>query len=570
MASSDSQREFTEVELAYKSWLIAAKEAASEENTWAALGRLILREVTLSEQRAKAAETAHSPEAARLRQQADELTSGTTSWTKDAGKQLGIWHRRATLGDATPALRKVLVRVVEDLAAPPHDVGEWVSFTEVVRHLTREKQHQQLDAVHKGQERGLDLQAEAISGLLVPGGLTTGSGLDPIELGLGSWAFDGDLPPYVSRPAVDQQLEAAISNRGHHRLPARRGHEAAGGLTVVVGPPKSGKSRTLLEAIRNHAPAAPVWWVNPAPDVVPRLAERAEKYLAGDGGQHAPAKDREGLIIVIDDAQRCGSNPMAGLSEQALAQLARHAHVILTLHEQTITQWTAQIHDRSTPGYTDTTRLTSDAMLTSTQFAGIGATRALIDLLNRARVNVPAQIEVDQLAEFTSVLGTSQRVDRDADGLAQLPPHPLRVAEYFAAVDTLRAKALTARASGGYPAALLDALLDATKLLPGGITPPTLELVTSHHLAMVAPTRLFAQDHYQAALDWATTPIGGPGSHRHPANQHRPCPLPPLRRDRRHPDPRPVDTSPPPPPPRPTPPRSTLRSRPTLRPNRRP
>ena len=147
---------FSPVQLAFRSWLIAAQTATKE--SWPGLGRRVLREVTVAHRDAERAEKVGAPKAAQLRAHADELTVATStgSWSPDQGKQFRAWWDRGSLGNASPVLRDVVVQVVTGLVpVAPHDVGEWTDFGEVVRSQGQEKVRVRAAATKTAQQRGV-------------------------------------------------------------------------------------------------------------------------------------------------------------------------------------------------------------------------------------------------------------------------------------------------------------------------------------------------------------------------------------------------------------------------------
>jgi hypothetical protein len=302
--------------------------------------------------------------------------------------------------------------------------------------------------------------------------------LDPVALRLGSARFDGRLPPYAPR-LRDDELMAAV------RDSKRR-------LTVVVGPPKAGKSRSLLNALQTGEPEARVWWVNSATGVLAELASELERAVGGMGGS-PPTSEAPPRFIVLDDLQRCGVNPTSGLNDDVLERLTRHAHVLATLHEDELAGWDAGGYDRSARG----------------GHAG-GASRQLIDQFHQATILLSPKWQFDELAGVIETLQQSPRRIIWGDG--ELPAGAERLAEFLAAVDELSAKASLALHRGSYEGALVHATVDATILYRDGCVEPNLQTLTAWHLERLEPTREWDTSGFANAFHWAQTPIGGPGS----------------------------------------------------------
>lgn len=302
--------------------------------------------------------------------------------------------------------------------------------------------------------------------------------LDALALRLGSWAFDGGLPPYVPR-LRDRELNTALVDI------QRR-------FTVVVGPPKAGKSRSVLSALQNSAPDAIVWWVNTARGVLDQVADALEKEVAAPTGVRTSG-DGAPRFIVLDDLQRCGVNPVDGLSEDLLERLTRHAHVVATLHEDQLANWELGDHDRS-----------------AQDDQSVGASRGLLHELNEATIRLSPALELDELAGAFDMLKQSRKVPTGRGG--SLPTNMHRLAEFLAAVDELWARSNLALQRGGCEGALVRAAIDASLIYPNGCPRENLLTLTAWNWQLHERTRDWEASEFRRAFDWGTEPIGGPGS----------------------------------------------------------
>jgi hypothetical protein len=149
------------------------------------------------------------------------------------------------------------------------------------------------------------------------------SDIDPYEIGV----FKSDLanlasgttePPYVSRGIdINGRLDAAFSDEALTRN--RR-------LIVLQGDPKSGKSRTLWEALGRHLPDRLV--VALRRPLTSDEQDPAHKPLATflDIGIKAPT---EGLVVWVDDAHE---HIEYGLTRDNLRRLVEaHPRVVIAL-----------------------------------------------------------------------------------------------------------------------------------------------------------------------------------------------------------------------------------------------
>ena len=191
-------------------------------------------------------------------------------------------------------IRTALVAVVSKLVPDHEDHGlpvlgltphansnrnrDWPDsqFATIVALLITERSTNQSDA---GKSGAAAERHRAVTGLCrVPPGPV--HRIDPIHgLGLGSWLFHNNLPVYVPRDSDTRLIE---------RLAVETG------LTVIVGPPKSGKTRSIYEVLKTHLPDTICWWHNAAPASFPDLIS-----------EYAKTRDRPTErpgIVVLDDA----------------------------------------------------------------------------------------------------------------------------------------------------------------------------------------------------------------------------------------------------------------------------
>jgi hypothetical protein len=188
--------------------------------------------------------------------------------------------------------------------------------------------------------------------------------LSALGLGLGSWAYDNELPTYIPRTS-DTSFIATLQSR-------------TVGLTVIVGPPKSGKTRSVHHVLQHHYPEALVWWANSGPGVLQTLSDRFRSTAAA----HKPE------VIVLDDAHLCGVNPTDGLTASRLLSLADKVRLIIVIHDVNLGAWVKQSIDR-----------TAQSELGP---SSLGATPELVSLLTQNRL--PQLVYIDPRESHSSNL----------------------------------------------------------------------------------------------------------------------------------------------------------------------
>jgi hypothetical protein len=437
------------VERAYSLWLRAAREHRSSA---AALGRAL--------------ET-YIRKAYRLPLDADLREIGVE--TELTGRTIGRWEK-GTLEKPQPQYpsdswsREALIAVVTDLVPNPPVEMEWASFQDVCEQFAADR----LERI----ERGSAVLESHASGernkerhQFLAAWPAPAHGIDPLELGLGSWAFDGALPPYLHR-TTDKDLVLRLKEPG---------------ITTVSGAPKSGKSRSILETVQRQHPAGLTWWVNPSPTVLPLVVENAKKTK----GSEKPG------VIVLDDAGLIGTDPTTGLTAQRLADLAKACkHLIVVIHTQTLADWEHQLTDR-TPG-----DLTS---------GGIGATRKLMDMLGY-RIRYDSVLDDEETTPAAETYENANERVKSFD--------LTRLAETLSGVEMLKKQALKLlETPASVEAALLEAAIDASIAFPSGATEDVLAALATEHHKRRQPNRPWRSARFDDALDTLTTGITGGSPH---------------------------------------------------------
>jgi TPR repeat protein len=438
------KRVWTPIEDAYAAWLAAAREALGSS---AAVVRAMQDRLTEAD-----LTTVHKDWASKYGER-DWRSSYYAQWEKG---------RRSVPGK--PAIRAALIAtVVATVHETPVRAHGWGSFGEVVVALENQRRR---SIATTSRDAAAQQKNEQTSNYLAVDPAAARD-LDALSLGLGSWAYNNAMPPYIPR-TVDADLVDKISSQTR-------------GLTVVVGPPKSGKSRSVHQILQRQHPDALVWWANPRPGALSDIIARIRATPA----HHKPA------IVVLDDAQLCGVDPTDGLTTTRINALAKISHLVVVVHDTDLADWTRQTIDRTSH---------SDIPVGS-----IGATPELVTLLAHHSISYQSTLDAVELVDATTVFETAHT---SLDGLDMT-----RMAEVFASVAQLSKKATSAFTAGGLQAAIVNAAIDATIAFPAGVTLEWLDKLTQTHYRIEEPNKIWKPEYLDVALDWATTGIAPRSPH---------------------------------------------------------
>jgi TPR repeat protein len=221
------------------------------------------------------------------------------------------WFHRATVPEGE-VLERLSQLVELKVATPPPGAIDTLAFDEIARLLINVR----LEKTNKGkrQARLSDLNQSLLNSGALSIRPIPASDLDEKELLLGSRDFGGDVPPYCKRD-VDEVLGEVLGN------PVRR-------LLVLVGPPKSGKTRTLVEALKASALSnCPVYWLEPRQDAIAKVVNAL------------PVTPTKSAIVVLDDLQNFKFEGDQALTPGALDDLTKRAMVVATLHDSAVKKW---------------------------------------------------------------------------------------------------------------------------------------------------------------------------------------------------------------------------------------
>lgn len=306
---------------------------------------------------------------------------------------------------------------------------------------------------------------ERVEAVLVPGTRGRIDQVDPLALGVAE-SVTGASGPYIER-SIDEKLQNAVSDGA-----------ANGGLVVVSGHPKAGKSRTLLHALTVH------------PDVASRavIALRAP-YQESEATERPLATllaielevDGPQTVLWIDDAHDHFAH---GLTGRALAQLRdRHAGLLvaMTVHSERL-----HVSEHSSPSDVD---------------------RYLVRELTNVALELPATLSADEQAEacrlYPGLAGsTAAQVDVE------------RLPAWLAGVPYLQQRYRANQHGNPGGVAVAKAAIDWRRAgMPVGMSTDQLRALSEAEYDELTGGDGFTDDTYAAALRWAK------GEHEAPLRQ---------------------------------------------------
>lgn len=375
----------------------------------------------------------------QLWQRAKTDRDGTTfkEWARGrADSPRPVLPASSEVRDAVKAVVAELVRVRDVPAGVPATLAQ-LEFAEVVDELVKERGDRQSAGGRSfgraNHDRSLNATADELWAVLgVRPGLL--SDLDPVtSLGLGSSVTGGALPPYLNRNRDSQLAERLLA--------------ADQGITVVVGPAKAGKSRSVYEVCARTLAHELCWWHQPRPGSLSKLVDLFIGATRARSDTPIPG------LIVLDDAERNDIGP-DGLTEIALRTLAQRTRVLVIVNSHALARWQS--------------RWSGDSHSPADGFVLSPIHQGCVSLLEQHRLDYTSELattdevsQTQQLAEQLVQLTLSR--DLTAEQL-------LRLGELFGGADTLQKRADHLLTAGGVPAAVLEAAIDAKIIGPAGVT----------------------------------------------------------------------------------------------------
>ncbi|WP_156399462.1 tetratricopeptide repeat protein [Rhodococcus sp. Leaf278] len=368
------------------------------------------------------------------------------------------------------ALISVVDRAVPEAPDSVRQLGQWGGFADVLDAADTSNRSGQkrggAAAKHKAQQDHAEKTANVVRAAGRPDDIDAARDLE-----IGSSLFDDALPPYVARTA-DTLVAARLGDPRNHPI------------TVIVGPPKSGKTRSLFHLLSAATPQPVTWWHNPAPGALDTLITRL------DAVKNDPARPD---VVILDDAGYNGVTPDTGLTAPRIRKIASlTTSVVLIVHSADLASWKDHATGGRSAGGLET-------------MMGIGASPTLVNLLDANTVDYSAELDDTELAAASQML-----TDNDSSDLQGLDL--TRLAEAMATVGKLHAAVQAASEHGGMRAALVDAAIDATITDPAGVDVDWLQTLTQIHYRRLARNARWQPAQFDIEFDdWATVGFS-PGS----------------------------------------------------------
>ena len=231
------------------------------------------------------------------------------------------YYQRATLpnNDYWPYLSNLISFIDKHVHDAPVGAVSNKTFSEIVESLRKIREQKQ----KKGRKNS-KIKDELYSEGYLSIRISKVSEIDEIELSLGSNVFSGNLPPYISRE-IDDQIIAKLNDDSNR-------------YAIIAGPPKAGKTRTLIETLKKSKLAElPVYWVSPDAKALRILSSRLESESLESG------------VIVLDDIQRFNFSSADGLTRQILFNLSQSFKIVGTVHESSLSRWRFRLVNKASP-----------------------------------------------------------------------------------------------------------------------------------------------------------------------------------------------------------------------------
>lgn len=394
------------------------------------------------------------------------------------GKNVGSWIKRGTF-DEQPAIRAASVDVMGKLPQPPAGVPQ--KYTEPQNLLNdfvfASRRGGTTPKTRADSKRATSLESLLSDPDAVSMTVRQATEGEQMRAGFrqGSWLTDNQTPPYVPRHTDPEVTEKLLC-----------------GFVVVAGPPKAGKTRSVLEALREAIPEKKLWRLRSTPGAL----DIVWRSVLSDGGRPAD-HNPEDVVILLDDLQNHDLTSIDGITEGKLKRLVKVGVTIAaTVHNDFLATLRNYQFDRARSG--------RDLELSA------GVSPQLVDLLNdeNVLVHLAPELTTEELEHVDpEIISCAAAQDVREDRFARLP-------ELLAAVDTLFARAEEGRQDPTHPerAALVAAAVDASYIYPGGATEEELTQLTRWAFQRIWITKPWRANYFSPALDWATESIGGQGS----------------------------------------------------------
>jgi TPR repeat protein len=263
---------------------------------------------------------ADNPSLVRRREDQKRLENTVRHWYSESRRSVPGINQ---VGPGNDIVCQSLIDVCQDRQVSPPFSHSAATFENVL-HQLQDERNERRRIGKRAVEPAPDLYKLGI--LYLP--VTTCGDFDLRLIGQESALVQNNIPEYVPRE-IDQSLVSALDS-------------ASVRFVTVAGEPKSGKTRTLLQALKASMHAKhEIYWLSSRSGAVQDFID------------FVPKEKSSQRIIFLDDLQRFDFNSRSGLSLATLKELGSRGKVVATVHENGLSQLLdlpRQIHRERTIG----------------------------------------------------------------------------------------------------------------------------------------------------------------------------------------------------------------------------
>lgn len=394
--------------------------------------------------------------AAEIRHQAKKLAKNDT----ELGHARGLtdaavrnWFTRSSLpAENKPVLLEALKLIVQkEISARPNGLATKLDFKDLCAEIQRT--HKQ--STKRGKAIA-DISTKLFENEALVHAVGPLSEIDPADLGLGTWLFDGELAPYCARE-VDVEIAKVLDSDAK--------------FLFLVGPPKSGKTRTLLEGLRKSRYSNfDLYWISAALGSIDQVIVEVSRLKSANA------------VFVLDDLQRLRFDNDSGLNFHKFMQLSELGIVAGTLHVSALESWkNSQIDHRESPLHYPSSKLI----------------KQIVD----ASLNLNPNLNDEELyAASESLKGTQA----DSEEITYLPA-------WLASVEALVAQFNLLSRGRAIEQSVARAIIDAKVLHPRGVSLQELKLLAEQAFAFSNKNGIWSNRAWEDTLESISTGIS-PGS----------------------------------------------------------
>jgi TPR repeat protein len=342
---------------------------------------------------------------------------------------LGEDPNRENSGPSAESMALIELMVRRQIKPPASSQNR--DFEEVLTSLQKQRTANRLSGGVKPKE--LDLVALHEDRILAYPALKA-SNLNFAQVGLGSAYFENQAPPYNFRDVDDQILQKL-------NTPETR-------FVIVSGAPKSGKTRTLLEKLKDsNLSNANILWLDPSPGVLQLFLERTVNA------------NMSNTVVMLDDIQKFGFDAANGITLSRLKQLSERTKVLVTVHADSLNALTRLELVNYTTESLNSEQSATPNKLSKSQLTNRPAVR---QSLAESTIEVAQELtnnEFHSLSQETKDLLSLEDFSKGC-----------QLASIYASIDELEEKATNLYKRGDSSSALLRAVVAAYPVSSSGMT----------------------------------------------------------------------------------------------------